>query len=428
MQWIVFGEDWGSHPSSTQHLFNQISQQDHVTWVNSLGLRTPRLTQHDIRRAYTKVKAMLNADCKPLASKQISAHSTYTPQHLIQPRTVPLFGSRLIRCFNRHQLGKQLQQIMNVNITPDQVSQATRSHPLPQVRTEDPRILWLSLPSAVDMIGHCDEDLSVYYCGDDFSSLAGVDHKVISRMEAELVERCDLIFTASEELAAKFPQEKTHLLEHGVDYRLFSAPQPAPENFPTGQVMGFYGQLADWVDIELLEQIADFFPDWTLMLIGAIHTDTHDLLNKENVICLDATPHEQLAAYCQHWQLALLPFKPCEQITHCNPLKLREYLATGTPVISLRFPAAEQYSDVITLADNRAEFLQQLDLLISQLGGLSAAQQQQLAIKQQALVQEDSWQYKAEYARDRIMEKLSQQIFNNSIPEQISTPICSKSP
>ncbi len=403
MQWIVFGEDWGNHPSSTQHLFKQISQQDHVTWVNSLGLRTPRLTQHDVQRAFIKAKAMLNARHKPLASEQASIHSAYAPQQLIQPRTVPLFGSPIIRHFNRHQLGKQLKQsISSNNALAYQESQTTTS----QTQTKEPRVLWLSLPSAVDMIGHCDEDLSVYYCGDDFSSLAGVDHRVISRMEAELVERCDLIFTASEELAAKFPQQKTHLLEHGVDYPLFSTPQPTPEHSPTGKVMGFYGQLADWVDIELLEQIADLFPDWTLMLIGAIHTDTRDLLNRENVICMDAMAHEKLAAYCQHWQLALLPFKPCEQITHCNPLKLREYLATGTPVMSLRFPAAEQYSASITLADNQAGFLQQLDLLVSRIGCFSAAQRQQLAIKQQALVQEDSWQYKAEYARDRIIEKL----------------------
>ncbi len=421
MNWIVFGEDWGSHPSSTQHLFKHILQQDDVTWVNSMGLRSPKLNSHDIRRMGHKLKSMLEPkepalpiagtahitnDVTTISNQKSTGSHTFSqepntmvsdtvtgrskplarPQHIIHPQTVPVYSSKLIRGFNRLQLSRQL-----------------RSHTLDS--TED-TILWLSLPSAVDMVGLCGESLSVYYCGDDFSSLAGVDHKIVAQMEAELSERCDLILTASCELAKKFPVGKTHLLEHGVDFPLFSTPAPRPMDCPEEKVMGFYGQLADWVDIDLLNVIADSFPDWTIQIIGAVHTETWGLLNRKNVQWHDAMPHANLAAYCQHWQIAMLPFRHCPQITHCNPLKLREYLASGTPIISTRFPAAEKYCPTVTLADNTAEFLLQLDHMISGLATQTTEQKAQAAREQQRLVQKESWEHKAQFVRMLIGQEL----------------------
>ena len=52
---IVFGEDWGAHPSSTQHLIRQFLGSRKVIWVNSLGLRTPKLNLEDGRRAMRKL-------------------------------------------------------------------------------------------------------------------------------------------------------------------------------------------------------------------------------------------------------------------------------------------------------------------------------------------------------------------------------------
>jgi len=166
-----------------------------------------------------------------------------------------------------------------------------------------------------------------------------------------------------------------------------------------GKSMGFYGQLADWVDIRLLKAISQRFPDWTLMLIGAIHTDTEDLLLQGNVTWCDAIDHSELAAYCQHWDIALLPFKPCEQITHCNPLKLKEYLATGTDVVSLKFPAAERYREWVQLADNADHFIRLLDTLINQPANTGHA------VLRQSAVQQESWEAKTRIIRQLVASR-----------------------
>ena len=51
---IVFGEDWGAHPSSTQHLISRIALNGPVIWVNSIGMRRPRFSARDLKRVWTK--------------------------------------------------------------------------------------------------------------------------------------------------------------------------------------------------------------------------------------------------------------------------------------------------------------------------------------------------------------------------------------
>ena len=47
---IMFGEDWGAYPSSTQHLARALVSDRKILWVNSIGLRRPRFNRHDIER------------------------------------------------------------------------------------------------------------------------------------------------------------------------------------------------------------------------------------------------------------------------------------------------------------------------------------------------------------------------------------------
>ena len=74
---LVFGEDWGEHPSSTQHLITQLLPEQQILWINSLGLRRPRLNSADLRRAWQKVSKMIGqsgqhqgTDSKQLCNSQ----------------------------------------------------------------------------------------------------------------------------------------------------------------------------------------------------------------------------------------------------------------------------------------------------------------------------------------------------------------------
>ncbi|MBT0320910.1 glycosyltransferase family 1 protein, partial [Vibrio campbellii] len=78
-----------------------------------------------------------------------------------------------------------------------------------------------------------------------------------------------------------------------------------------------------------------------------------------------------------HWDASWLPFVDNAQIQACNPLKLLEYLATGTPVISTPFPALKPYQHMLHVVTDVEDVCASLNhLLPPPEGSLSLIQQQ----------------------------------------------------
>ncbi|PHS79030.1 MAG: glycosyl transferase [Rhodospirillaceae bacterium] len=329
---VVFGEDWGAHPSSTQHIIRCLMDERDIVWVNSIGLRRPKITMSDMGRVFKKGLSAL--------SSNKGIQETATPQAVVSPLVIPVPQNTFERNFNRISLGPKIRQAL-------------------LKLTDERPILWTSLPTAVDLLGCSHERAVVYYCGDDFSGLAGVDHSHVTQAEERLVERADLIFAASKSLADKFPKSKTIYLPHGVDVDLFSTPSPRPADLPKDHpVAGFYGSISDWLDVELLGQVAQALPEWRFVFIGDIRTDVSKLMCMDNVKFLGPKPHHELPGYAQNWSVSLLPFRDNAQIRACNPLKLREYLSTGSPIVSTNFPALDDYRDLISVEDEPLAFAQ----------------------------------------------------------------------
>ncbi|MEA1938136.1 MAG: glycosyltransferase [Pseudomonadota bacterium] len=140
-------------------------------------------------------------------------------------------------------------------------------------------------------------------------------------------------------------------MPHGVDIDLFGADTQRPDDLPEERpVAGFVGTLADWIDIDLIKGVAEALPGWLFVLIGSVRTDLHGLDRMANVVLLGPRPHATLPAYLQHMDVAMLPFKDNAQIRACNPLKLREYLASGVPVATTDFPALDGYRDLVHIS------------------------------------------------------------------------------
>ncbi|MCV6624779.1 MAG: glycosyltransferase [Cellvibrionaceae bacterium] len=362
---LVFGEDWGQHPSSTQHLIKQMLHEQEIVWVNSLGLRRPRLNSRDLKRAWHKLWA--------LREKRPIHPATLTP-HLVNPLALPFPGSATARRVNSQLLTHTLAPVIG----------QSRGH-----------LLWTSLPSAVDVVGKLGERATVYYCGDDFAALDGVDHEPVAQMEQELAAKSQLIIAASSKLAQKFPAYKTMTLPHGVDYDLFATPCDAASDLPTGPVAGFYGAIAGWFDQQLMVATARKLPHWKFILIGPASVDTSALSAEPNIQLLGPKPHDELPHYSQHWDAGLLPFKDNQQIAACNPLKLREYLAAGSPVVTTEFPALEGYRDLVHTGKSASDFAQALNNIHDQHHYQQVTRQQR-----QARVQSESWTRRADELKD----------------------------
>ncbi|QFT09830.1 glycosyltransferase [Vibrio sp. THAF190c] len=335
---IVFGEDFGGLPSSTQHLVRHLAKQHKVLWVNSIGLRQPKLNLKDTTRALNKLVGRSNAQTQNMLPEQAFDNIT-----VVNLKTLPAPRSFVARKLAKELMLAQLKPVIK------------------KLGMKNP-VLWTSLPTAADLCGHLGETHVVYYCGDDFSALAGVDHNCVARHEQSLIEKADVIFAASQKLMDKFPSEKAHLLPHGVDFALFSNPAKRATDLPSHHrpIAGFYGSLSQWLDYDLIEKTALARPDWDFVFIGPNELEQLALPVLSNVLYLGPRAHHQLPSYSQHWDVSWLPFVDNEQIRACSPLKLMEYLAAGTPIVTTPFPALKPYQEYVTTVNNAEQASQAL--------------------------------------------------------------------
>ena len=368
MKFIVFGEDWQSHPSSTQHLFKQLAKQHQVIWINSIGMRKPTFRLIDVKRVFNKLKSLfLSKRTRSNAKTTNTSQNINLTAHTLA--VLPWHDSVIVRLFNKW--------IFNRKGFID----------------DEPIVYWLSVPTAISLISPREQDKVIYYCGDDFSALAGVDHKMVAPFECALIEKADTIYVVSEFLANKMPKSKVKMLSHGVDLELFTTQTTKASELEqiSRPIIGFYGSLNAWLDKALLLKLAKERPMYQLVLIGHIVENFSELLKLDNVTHIQAVEHDRLASFSQHWQVSILPFVDNEQIRACDPLKLKEYIATGTPIVTTRFAAVNPYQETILIADNHQGFIERVDYAVS----LSKSNNLNWQANQSRQASDHSWQAKA---------------------------------
>lgn len=201
-----------------------------------------------------------------------------------------------------------------------------------------PRILWLTLPSQINLTAQYEPDLVIFDAVDEpkeeFSSWAP--------FYPLIPERADLIFASGksiyEHLSSLHPN--VHLIPNGVDYEHFAFSHlPKPTDLPShGPIIGYSGALAPWLDWELLNFVIRSNPDLQFVFLGARFQMSTFPLNYKNAIYLGLKPYNKIPSYLRHFKVGLIPFRLTEMTKGCNPIKLYEYYAAGLPVLATPLP------------------------------------------------------------------------------------------
>jgi len=344
---ICFSNDWDGDPLSKKHIISRLARNNRVLWVNSTGNRNPTASARDLRRVWKKLREFLRG----------LRHVTPTIS-VFTPLVIPFHGNPAARWVNRRFLAWTLRR-------------ASR-----KLGFEKP-VTWTFVPSSAEVVGTLGERLVIYHCVDEFSRFSGADKAGILEMEQVLLKKADLVIVSSSQLyETKRPYNaNTFLVTHGVDIEHFrsacaaSAPTPAECSNLQGPVIGFFGLIADWVDLEVIRYLAAARPHWSFLMIGDIQTDASALRGLLNVRLLGRRSYQSLPAYCGTFDVAVLPFVVNDLTTAANPLKLREYLAAGLPVVATPIPEVLKFAGLVRTARTPAEFLFQIESLLRERKG-----------------------------------------------------------
>ena len=330
---LGFGEWDAELWTNQQHLMARLGRHNRVLFLESLGLRQPRLAGRDLRRMARRVQ---RAAAGPRAVDGL---------HVQSPLVIPIHGRPRIRTLNRRLLRAQ-------------VGRAARSlgmeHPL----------LWSYVPQADWLVETLQPSAIVYHCVDDIAAQKGVAAAAFRDAEARFAARADLVLASAPALA-----ERMRTLNRRVFYapnvadtdRFATALEDGPTDaalaaLPRPRIVFTGAVVATKLDLELLEGVARARPDWAIALVGPIgagdpRTDISALERLPNVHLLGARRYESLPEILRGADAALVPYAINELTRSVFPMKVYEYLAAGLPVVTTALPALDATPGVIVASD-----------------------------------------------------------------------------
>jgi len=338
------GCEWDFTWQPTQEIMLRLAQAGtRVLYVQPTGTRSVRLS--DWRRVWerlrTKVAGVRRASSLP------SALTIYAPLIL------PFPHSRLACGINRRIILRTVRKWLGRDIGPDV-------------------LFWFYFPSPLnaDLMRAGKICLTLYQIMSS-AEAARANPGIVEANDA-LLQGCDLIFANSRRLWEQAQRHNpcAHLFRAGVNLEVFEAgtgpdlPKPAELEGLAGPVVGYVGALHEWVDVELLRQVAVSMPDRQFVLVGPIVREVEALRRLPNVHLIGQKAHGEIPRYVRHFDACIIPYVRNAYTETTYPAKLNEYLALGKPVVATPLPELADYNrefgEVLRLAGDAPAFVKAL--------------------------------------------------------------------
>lgn len=359
-----------------------------VIFVNSISMGLPTLAHKDL---LPRIKRKLGSYSK-------LARQTVDGITVVSPASLPFFGSAAARSINRRLIGAQIKRLAHS-------------------RCLTKPILWIAIPTAADMIGTFDESAVVYHVSDKYDANTmdhATDPALIRRLHEQAIDAADLVFYSGRKLLAEATRgrERSHLLEQGVDYDHWrrvgeGTIQVAPEIARIPQPrLGYFGAVEPWlVDQELIKRASRGRPEWHWIFIGN-RSRGLEIEELPNVHFLPPVPYTDLPAYAAGFDVCVLPWETEQSFTsYGSAIKVREYLATGKPVVISPLPEYEPMRDVLRIARTRDDFIRLIEEALHENDSAASA-------RRQASVASGTWDARAEWVSGLIEKVLVEKVLS----------------
>ncbi len=331
---LIFCDDWGRHPSTLIHIAKELLPYNRIFWVGSLGLRKPKFNPKDLKRAFVKLVSIFFPKSKTI-------HSEPSPI-LINPFIIPWHDLQIIRNWNFNSIQK------SVNAAFDKYA------------VKNP-ILITSSPIVHQVLDDIKFTSSHYICVDDYTEFEGA-FKCIGQLENLLLQKVDSCFAVSNNLlnTRKIKNGNNFYLSQGVNtkhYQNINSDLSCEKLGIAKPVIGFFGLISEWINVELIVKVAKVYPKCSIILIGKSTVDTALFSSCPNIKYIGYVNYNELPKYAALFDVGLIPFRVNPLTIASNPLKLLEYFALGIPVVSTNLPEMEKFSQACFISADEEQFV-----------------------------------------------------------------------
>ena len=362
------GDDyWISNPHSRYHIVKAFwSRGKRILWINPIGVRFPSLKKKGTSsRIFRKIRSL-----SMLLKKADENFYVYTPF------LIPQFKESGVQLVNNYLLKFQILIICKL------------------LKIKNP-ILFFTSPLYANALFLIKHDKSIYYYSDKyvhFRELSEDNKRYLIALDEKLYKNVNLILCASKMIYDDLKEKSGKIVKympHQVDFEFFNQTKNTitPDdirNIPR-PIIGYYGTLTPSNDWELIEYLAKARPNYNFVLIGRKEIHIESLEKLHNVHFLGKKDYNQIPAYGTNFDVCIMFWTMKEWIKNSSPLKLKEYLALGKPVVSVFIQEISyNFGEVVYIAKSNIDFLKLLDRALTD----DNTERIRKGIK---LVKDDSW-------------------------------------
>jgi glycosyltransferase involved in cell wall biosynthesis len=266
-------------------------------------------------------------------------------------------------------------------------------------------LLWLYLPTAVELVGKLGESFVLYHCIDEFTAVGWGRRGLIQKQERRLLESADLVVTCSEQVYRdKEPWCRQIInVPNGVDFDHYHQAREAGTLVPPGvrdngsPVIGFSGVLDDRLDTDFLKACAEHYPECRFVLVGPARKAFPELEKVSNIKMMGNQPLASLPGFMKGFDVCLIPYRMNDFVRNISPTKLYEYLATGKPVVAPDIPALAGLEDIVYVGHDQDE-------MVKMVGEALGDTSQESADRRVEAARRNTWQQRVDAISGKYLE------------------------
>ena len=338
---------FGNYAKSTVQLLERLAKCNNILFIEY------PFTYKDMLQT---LRGKQNAPAKRMFGleprlQQITTDSQTQVHTLVVPPVLPLYFLKNESIFNF--LFK-----FNTWIYRNSVKRAMK-----KLKMNDPILITAYNPFyGLKMDGKLNEKTHIYYCYDGVEP--GFFGNRIFKFETDFSMKVKAIITTSDHLlAGKLPlNPNSHVVKNGVDFPVFSAYAKSDLHPRIRKKVGFIGSFDHRFDLETVEYAVKQLPQYDFEFVGDMRNEiSRSALSKyANVSFGKPVSPNEVPPLMAHCDVGIIPYLINEVNKNIYPLKINEYMAVGVPVVMNAFADLTEFTDFVSVAANKYEFVEKL--------------------------------------------------------------------